>query len=114
MSQRETMKLLAAQEAAQWKEEEQMSSEGQSDLPEQLSKMRQHMKELDARQALIENQIIKLLPSAKTAEAQFATIVLAGKELREEIVEHQKSIAMSLTQYREQVTKTVGEIKGEV
>ena len=114
MTQRETMRLLAAQEAAQWEEEEeQMSPECQSDLLGQLGEMSQQMKELDARQARIENQIIKLMPSAKKAEEQFATIVLAGKELREEMAEHRKNIGTTLTQYREQVTTTAGEIKGE-
>ncbi len=113
MTQRETMKLLAAQEAAQWEEEEQIGQEGQSDLPDQLTEIALQMKELDARQARIENQLIKLLPSAKKAEHQFATIVLAGKELREEMAEHRKDIAASLTQYKEQVTATAGEIKSE-
>jgi uncharacterized membrane protein len=113
MNQRETMKLLAAQEAAQWDEEEQPGLESQSVLSDQLSEMYQQMMELDARQARIENHLIKLLPSAKKAEEQFATIVLAGKELREEMAEHRKNIAASLTQYREQVTTTAGEIKGE-
>lgn len=111
MTQRETMKLLAAQEAAQWEEEEQASLE--SDLSDQLSEMSRQMKELDARQARIENHLVKLLPSPKKAEEQFATIVLAGKELREEIAEHRKNIATNLTQYREQVTVTAGEIRGE-
>lgn len=113
MTQRETMKLLAAQEAAQWEEEESKSQEGQIDLLSQLADMGQHMKELDARQARIENQLIKLLPSVKKAEHQFATIVLAGKELREEVTEHRKDMVASLTQYREQVTTTAGEIRGE-
>src|SRR5687768_8675069 len=113
MTQRETMKLLAAQEATQWEEEEQTSPEGQSDLSDQLAEMSQQMKTLDARQARIENHLIRLLPSAKKAEAQFATIVLAGKELRDEMAEHRKNIATSLTQYREQVTTTAEEIKGE-
>jgi flagellar basal body-associated protein FliL len=107
------MRLSAAQEAAQWEDGEQMSSEDQSDLSYQSAEMSQQMKELDARQARIENHLIKLLPSAKKSEAQFATIVLAGKELREEMSEHQKSMATTLTQYREHVTTTAGEIKGE-
>ena len=114
MSQREIMKQSAAQEAAQWEEEEdQASLESELGLSGQLAEMNQQMKELDARQARIENQIIKLLPSAKKAEEQFATIVLAGRELREEMAEHHKNIATTLTQYREQVTTTAGEIKGE-
>lgn len=113
MSQREIMKQSAAQEAARWDEEEAPGPESQSVLSEQLSEMSQQMKELDARQCRIENHLIKLLPSAKKAEEQFATIVLAGKELREEMAEHSKNIATSLTQYREQVTTTAGEIKGE-
>jgi hypothetical protein len=114
MSQREIMKQSAAQEAAQWdEEEEQESLESQSILSDQLMEMNQQMKELDARQSRIENHLIKLLPSAKKAEEQFATIVIAGKELREEMAEHRKNIGVSLTQYREQVTSTAGEIKGE-
>jgi predicted phage tail protein len=114
MSQREIMKQSAAQEAAQWdEEEEQQSLESLNVLSDQLWEMNQQMKELDARQARIEKQLIKLLPSAKKAEEQFATIVLAGKELRDEMAEHRKNIATSLTQYREQVTMTAGEIKGE-
>jgi hypothetical protein len=108
------MKQSAAQEAAQWEEEEeQVSLESESGLSGQLTEMNQQMKELDARQARIENQLIKLLPSAKKAEAQFATIVLAGKELREEMAEYRKDIATTLTQYKEQVTTTAGEIKDE-
>jgi len=107
------MKQSAAQEAAQWDEEEEPGLESQSVLSDQLSEMNQQMKELDARQSRIENHLIKLLPSAKKAEEQFATIVLAGKELREGMAEHSKNIATSLTQYREQVTTTAGEIKGE-
>jgi hypothetical protein len=114
MSQREIMKQSAAQEAAQWEEkEDQESLESESGLSDQLVEMSLQMKELDARQARIENQLIKLLPSAKRAEEQFATIVLAGKELREEMTEHRKNIATTLTQYRKQVTTTAGEIKGE-
>ena len=114
MSQREIIKQSAAQEAAQWdEEEEQQSLESLNVLSDQLSDINQQMKELDARQARIETQLIKLLPSAKKAEQQFATIVLAGKELREEIVEHRKNMGASLTQYREQVTTTAGEITGE-
>lgn len=113
MSQRETMKLLAAQEAADWADEEQANSESQGDRSDQLSEMNRQMKELDARQARIENQLIQLLPSAKKAEQQFATIVLAGQELREEMAEHRKHIAASLTHYTGQVTTTAGEIKGE-
>ncbi len=75
MSRREIMKQSAAQEAAQWEGEEQMSQERQSDLSEQVAEMRQRMKELDARQARIETHLVKLMPSAKSAEAQFATIV---------------------------------------
>ena len=112
MSQREIMKQSAALEAAQWGEEEQVSQEGQGTL-EKLAGMSRQMKELDARQARIENQLVKLLPSAKMAEAQFATIVLAGKELREEIEEHRDSMAASLGGYKEQVTATAEEIKGE-
>jgi flagellar basal body-associated protein FliL len=106
------MKQSAAQEAAQWDEEEEQASL-ESGLSGQLTEMNQQMKELDARQARIENQLIKLLPSAKKAEEQFATIVLAGKELREEMAVHRKSMGASLTQYSEQVTTTAGEIKGE-
>lgn len=113
MSQREIMKQSAAQEAAQWDEEEQPDLESLNALSDQLSEMNQQMKELDARQARIENNLIKLLPSAKKAEEQFATIVLAGKELREEMAGHRKSIGASLTQYSEQVTTTAGEIKSE-
>src|SRR5205085_846502 len=113
MSQRETMRLLAAQEAAQWAEEEQTSPESQRDPLEHLAEMSQQMKELDARQARIENHLVKLLPSAKKAEEQFATIVLAGKELREEMEEHRKAVATSLSQYRDQVTTTAGQIKSE-
>src|SRR2546423_13976404 len=113
MTQRETMRLLAAQEAAQWAEEEQTSLKSPSDPLEQLAEMSQQMKELDARQARIENHLIKLLPSAKKAEEQFATIVLAGKELREEMEEHRQAIATSLSQDREQVTTTAAQNKGE-
>lgn len=114
MSQREIMKHSAAQEAARWEEEEeQVSLESESDLSDQLMGMNQQMKELDARQSRIENHLIKLLPSAKKAEEQFATIVFAGKELREEMEEYRKSMEASLTQYSEQVTTTAGEIKGE-
>jgi hypothetical protein len=114
MSQREIIKQSAAQEAAQWdEEEEQQSLESLNVLSDQLSEMNQQMKELDARQARIENHLIKFLPSAKKAEQQFATIVLAGKELREEMAEHHKNIATTLTQYRKQVTITAGEIKDE-
>ena len=107
------MRLLAAQEAAQWAEEEQTNPESQSDPLEHLAELGQQMKELDARQARIENHLVKLLPSAKKAEEQFATIVLAGKELREEMEEHRKAVATDLSQYREQVTTTAGQIKGE-
>jgi hypothetical protein len=114
MSQREIMRLSAAQEAAQWEEEEEQASlESESDLLDQLTEIGQQMKELDARQARIETHLIKLLPSAKKAEEQFATIVLAGKELREEMAEYRKNISAGLTQYREQITMTAGEIKGE-
>jgi hypothetical protein len=114
MSQREIMKQSAAQEAALWEEEEEQASlESESGLSGQLTEMNQQMKELDARQSRIETQLIKLLPSAKKAEEQFATIVLAGKELREEMAEHRKSMGASLTQYSEQVTTTAGEIKVE-
>ena len=65
MSQRETMKLLAAQEAAQWAEEGQASPESRSGPLEQLAEMSQQMKELDARQARIENHLIKLAESLK-------------------------------------------------
>src|SRR4051812_24169354 len=98
MSQREIIKQSAAQEAAQWdEEEEQQSLESLNVLSDQLSEMNQQMKELDARQSRIETQLIKLLPSAKKAEEQFATIVLAGKELREEMTGQSKSIGASLT-----------------
>lgn len=113
MTQRETMRLLAAQEAAQWQDEGQADSEYQSEPPGHLSVMWRQLKELDARQARIETHLIKLMPSARKAEEQFATIVLAGKELRDEMAEHRKGVATSLTQYREQVTATAGEIKGE-
>lgn len=113
MTQRETMRLLAAQEAAQWEDEGRTDSEDQGDPPEHLAVMWRQMKELDARQARIETHLIKLMPSARKAEEQFATIVLAGKELRDEMAEHRKGVATSLTQYREQVTATAGEIKGE-
>lgn len=113
MSQRETMRLLAAQEAAQWEDEAQPELENQSEPPEQLTEIRRQMKELDARQARIETHLIKLIPSARKAEEQFATIVLAGKELRDEMAEHRNGVATSLAQYAEQVTATAGEIKGE-
>lgn len=113
MSQRETMRLSAAQEAAQWEDEEQLELENQGEMPEQLTELGQQMKELDARQARIEIHLIKLMPSAKKAEEQFATIVLAGKELRDEMAEHHRIIGISLAQYQEQVTATAGEIKDE-
>jgi CHASE3 domain sensor protein len=71
------------------------------------------MKELDARQARIETHLIKIMPSARKAEEQFTTIVLAGKELRDEMAEHRNGVATSLAQYTEQVSATAGEIKGE-
>jgi chromosome segregation ATPase len=107
------MRRLAAQEGAQWEDEEQSGLENQSEPPEQLTELGRQMKELDARQARIETHLIKLMPSAKKAEEQFATIILAGKELRDEMAEHRRDIATSLTQYTEQVTATAGEIKGE-
>lgn len=113
MSQRETMRLLAAQEAAQWEDGEQSEVENLSEPPEQLTELGWQMKELDARQARIETHLIKLMPSAKKAEEQFATIVLAGKELRDEVAEHRNGLATSLAQYTEQVTATVEEIDGE-
>ncbi len=113
MSQRETMRHFAAQEAAQWEEETQTNPESQSDSWEQLAEVEKQLKELNARQARIENQLIKLLPSVRTAEEQFATIVLAGKELREEIEQHKKNIATNLSQYGTQVTATAGQIKEE-
>lgn len=113
MSQREIMRLSAAQEAAQWEDEEQPEVENQSEPSEQLIALGRQMKELDARQARIETHLIKLIPSAGKAEEQFATIVLAGKELRDEIAEHRNGVGTSLAQYREQVTATAGEIKGE-
>lgn len=107
------MRLLAVREAAQLEDEELTDSEGRGDQSERLTEIGRQMKELDARQARIENHSIKLVPSAKKAEEQFATIVLAGKELRDEMAEHRKNISTSLTQYREQVTATAGEIEGE-
>jgi hypothetical protein len=108
------MKLSAAQEAAQWEEEEQATPEGTSDSSwGQWAEMEKYLKELNARQSRIENHLIKLIPSARKAEEQFATIVLAGKELREEMEEHKKGITISLSGYTTQVTTTAGQIKGE-
>ncbi|HWS99829.1 MAG TPA: hypothetical protein VN256_06095 [Pyrinomonadaceae bacterium] len=106
------MKQSAVQEAAQW-EEEQLSQDGQGDPLEKLVEMSQQMRELDARQARIENYLINLVPSAKKAETQFATVVLAGKELRDEIEKHRNSLTSSLSGYKEQVAGTAEEIKGE-
>jgi hypothetical protein len=113
MSRRETMRLSAAQEATQWEDEEQPESENQSEPPGQLTELGRQMKELDARQARIETHLIKLMPSARKAEEQFATTILAGKELRDEMAEHRRDIATSLTQYQKQVTATAEEIGGE-
>ncbi len=113
MSQREIMRHFAAQEAAQWEEQTQTNPESQSDSWEQLAEVEKQLKELNARQARIESQLIKLLPSAREAEEQFATIVLAGKELREEIEQHKKNIATNISQYSAQVTATAGQVKEE-
>jgi hypothetical protein len=107
------MRRLAAQEGAQWEDEEQSELENQSEPPEHLTELGRQMKELDARQARIETHLIKLMPSAKKAEEQFATIVLAGKELCDEMAEHRRVIGISLIQYQEQVTVTAEEIDGE-
>ncbi len=113
MSQRETMRLLAAQEAEQWEDEGQTNSEHQSDPPDHWTQVGRQLKELDARQARIETHLIKIMPSARKAEEQFATIVLAGKELRDEMAEHRNGVATTIAQYTEQVMTTAGEIKGE-
>jgi len=75
--------------------------------------MEKYLKELSARQSRIETHLIKLIPSARKAEEQFATIVLAGKELREEMEEHKKGITTNLIGYTAQVTTTAGQIKEE-
>lgn len=114
MSQREIMKLSATQEAAKWEDEEQPLPEGTNDSSwGQWTEMEKYLKELNARQSRIETHLIKLIPSARTAEEQFATIVLAGKELREEMEEHKKCITTNLVGYTTQVTTTADQIKGE-
>ena len=114
MSQRETMRHLAAQEAAQWDEqEEQTSPESQTDSWEQLAEIGKRMEELNARQARIENHVIKIIPSARKAEEQFGTIVLAGKELREEMQQQKKGLAADLNKFNAQVKETAGKVKEE-
>lgn len=113
MSQREIMKHSAAQEAAQWDEEEQTSLESQRDLWEQLTEIEKLFKQLNARQARIENQLIHLTPSAKKAEAQFATLVLAGKELCEELEQKKMDMAINLNQCNAQAIATADQIKAE-
>lgn len=114
MTQRETMKRLAAQEAAEWNEEEEQTSlESQPDSWEQLAKIGRRMEELNARQARIENHLIKIIPSARKVEEQFGTIVLAGKELREEMEQQKKGLATDLSKFNAQVTGAVDKIKEE-
>lgn len=114
MSQRETMKHLAAQEAAQWdEEEEQTSPESQTDSWEQLAEIGQRMEELNARQARIENHLIKIIPSARKSEEQFGMIVLAGKELREEMEQQKKGLATDLNKFNAQVKEMAGKVKEE-
>ena len=114
MSQREIMKRSAAQQAAQWDDEEEpITLENQSELCEQITGIETLVNQLNARQARIENQLIHLTPSAKKAEQQFATLVLAGKELCEEIEQQRKELATNLGQHTEQVTARAGQIKSE-
>ncbi len=113
MSQREIMKHSAAHEAAQWVEEEQTSLESRSDLWEQLTGIENLFKQLNARQARIENQLIHLTPSAKKVEVQFATLVLAGKELCEEMEQKKEDMVINLSQCNAQVTATANQINAE-
>jgi hypothetical protein len=108
------MKHLAAQEAAQWdKEEEQTSPESMMDSREQLAEIGQRMEELNARQARIENHLVKTIPSARKAEEQFGMIVLAGKELREEMEQQKKGLAADLNNFNAQVKVAVSNVKEE-
>jgi hypothetical protein len=114
MSQREIMKHLATQEAAQWdEEEEQANHESKMDSREQLAEIGQRMEELNARQARIENHLVKMIPSARKAEEQFGMIVLAGKELHEGMEQQKKGITTIFSQYSAQVKETAGKVKEE-
>jgi hypothetical protein len=113
MTQKETMKLLAAQEAARTGEEGWTNPESPKDLPELLAEMGRQMKELNARQERVETHLVKMIPSAMEAERRFATIVLAGKELRDEVAKYSEGLKTEFGTQSAQVTATAGDIKQE-
>jgi hypothetical protein len=114
MSRREIMKHSAAQEANGWEEEDQDVPDGQGETPtDPPAEVSEKLMELDARQARVEAHLVKIMPSAKQAEKKFAEVVLAGKELRDEMAEHREKISASLKEYSAEVTKAGDGIKGE-
>lgn len=113
MNRREIMKRSAAQEATEWEDEEAEDSETPVGSPDQLAEMSQKLRELDAVQGRMEARLNKLMPSAKEAEARLANVVLAGKELKDEIAEHRNAIAASLKDYSAAVAKAGKEIEDQ-
>lgn len=113
MTQRETMRHLATQEAAQTEYEDQVSSASTSDSRGQLNEIEERMKELNARQSRIETHLVQMIPSGREAEKKFATLVLAGKELSDEVAEYREGLKMEFDGHCSQVTAATDKIGQE-
>src|ERR1051325_4738368 len=89
------------------------SPEANSEVPELLRRNITRLDELSARIAEIERHIASQRPDAERFAHEIGPIVLATRELRDEISQHKDEMKRGLDSHRKEVAATLKQIEGQ-